>query len=259
MQEIKKNIIAILCVLCTLHGYSQNPYDYKAGAVKSRLSIAPVASLYKNHPQHTADTKAKAGFNASFKSEVILGRRMSFLGGLDYLSQGLTFRGYYMSPGYTYLFDRTYAYTHEIRVQEVHMPIGFKRAFNTEKDNFYTSYVFGGGGFRYLLSSYYVITNDSTETVVYDGKGTMDYEYQVFTQIANKIFNGKGASFTKKLNTFIFAGIGFQRNFRTTGKALFFDICYKYGISRMHYTGYNNSNNLNIKDSHILFNVGLKF
>ncbi len=242
-----------------MHIYGQDRVDYRAARVKHTLSIAPALSMYKNHPQHTADTKRKPAFNASYKAEIRFDRRASFLIGLDYLSQGFTFRGYYVSPGYTYLFDKTYAYTHEVRVQEVQVPIGFKKMFNNEKDNFYTPYFYGGAGLRYLFSSYYIINNDSTETVVYDGKGTMDFEYQVFTRIANKIFNGKGSSFTKKMNSFIYAGFGIQRNMRGTGKAVFFDISYKYGISRLHYTGYNNSNNLNIKDSQLLFSVGYKF
>lgn len=249
----------VLCAFSALYIHAQDRVDYKAARVKHTLSIAPAISRYKNHPQHTTATKAKPGFNASYKAEIRFERRSSLLIGLDYLSQGFTFRGYYVFPGNTYLFDKTYAYTHEVRVQELHVPLGFKKLFNNEKDNFYTPYFFGGGGLRYLLSSYYVINNDSTETVVYDGKGTMDYEYQVFTRIANKLFNGKGNPFTKKLNSYIYAGIGIQRNMRETGKAVFFDISYKYGISRLHYSGYNNSNDLNIKDSHLLVSVGFKF
>lgn len=252
---IKKTITILVYAFSITFACAQDRVDYKAARLKHTITIAPVVSMYKNHPQHTIDTKAKPGFNASYRGEVRLERRSSILFGLDYFSQGFTFRGYFVAPGYTYLFDKTFAYTHEIRVQELHLPIGFKKAFNNEKDNFYTPYFYGGGGLRYLLSSYYVINNDSTETVVYDGKGAMDYEYQVFT----KLLNGKGASFTKKLNTYLYAGLGIQRNLRESGKALFFDISYKYGISRMHYAGHNNSNNLNIKDSHLLFSVGYKF
>ncbi len=257
MQVINKYILIVLCVFSALYVNAQR-VDYKAARVKHTLSIAPVVSMYKNHPQHTTATKAKPGFNAAYKAEIRLERHSSILVGLEYFSQGFTFKGYYVKPGYTYLFDKTYAYTHEVRVQEIHLPIGFKKAFNSEKDNFYTPYFYGGGGLRYMLSSYYFINNDSTETVVYDGKGNMEYEYQVFTRMANKLFDGKGTSFTKKLNSYIFAGIGIQRNLRESGKAIFFDISYKYGISRMHYTGYNNSNDLNIKDSHLLFTIGIK-
>jgi hypothetical protein len=253
---VQKKIITVVLVLVgVLALNAQNPNAYKVGTIKSRVSISAVSSFYKNHPQHTINTKGSAGFCASYKGELLLGHRMSFLFGMDYLKQSFSFQGYFVAPGYTYLFDKTFAYTHEVSVKELQIPIGFKKAFNNEKDSKYTPYYFGGVGWRYILNSYYVITNDSTDDVVYDGKGTMDYEYQVFT----RLLNGKGSSITRKLNAFIWFGMGTQYNLRDSGKALFFEINYKYGISRMHYTGYNNSNNLNIKDSHLLFTFGYKF
>ncbi|MGB3947861.1 MAG: outer membrane beta-barrel protein [Bacteroidia bacterium] len=245
-------------ILCCEMLYAQDPAGQRK-KVKSTISVAAIKSIYKNHPQHTINTKSKPGFNASYKLEFLTTRRTSVLFGLDYLSQGFTFKGYYVGPGFTYLFDKTYAYTHEIRAQELHIPIGFKNLMNLEKDNFYTPYYYAGAGLRYIINSYYVISNDSTETVVYDGKGNLNFEHQVFTKIANKLLDGKGSSFTQKLNSYLYAGFGIQRNLRESGKAICFDLCYKFGISRMHYNGYNNSNNLNIKDSHLLFNVGLKF
>jgi hypothetical protein len=256
VQTLTKFILIIICTVST--AMAQN-VEYRKGKVKNRISIAPIASIYKNHPQLTTGTKANAGFCGSYKSEILLGRRSSLLMGLDYFSQGFTFHGYYVAPGYTYLFDKTYAYTHEVSVHELQLPVAMKRAFNNEKDNKYTPYYFVGAGLRYILNSYYVISNDSTETVVYDGKGNMDFEYQVFTQMANTLFGGKGKSITRKLNSFIYGGLGMQYNLRGSGKALYFELSYKYGISRLHYTGYNNSNNLNIKDSHLLFNFGLRF
>lgn len=244
MEAIKKIIILILCFRCVLLVHAQDPSDFRKGTIKSRISFGPVISFYKNHPQHTINTSAKTGFSASYKSEILLGRKINFMIGLEYFNQGFIFKGYYSAPGNTYLFDKTFAYTHEIRLQEIQLPIGFKKAFNNEKDNFYTPYFFGGLGARFIIGSYYVITNDSTGIAVYDGKGNIGFEYQLLA---------------KGLNAFIQGGLGTQYNFRTSAKALFFDITYKYGISRLHYDGYRNSNNLNIKESHIAFNIGLKF
>lgn len=259
MKKIKKIITIIFCVCSISCLHAQDPNDFRKGTIKSRLSIAPVMSMYKNHPQHTLNTKAKTGFCASYKSEILLGGKINFLIGLEYFNQGLSFNGYFSAPGNTYLFDKTFAYTHEIRLQEIQLPIGFKKAFNYEKDNFYTPYIIGGVGGRFLFKSYYVIINDSTENVVYDGKGSMDFEHQAVTQVFNALFNGAGKSLTKKLNTFIYIGLGSQYNFRTSAKALFIEVNYKYGISRLHYAGYQNSNNLHIKESHISFHIGLKF
>lgn len=238
-----RNTLALILCFTYFALPAQDPSDFRKGAVKSRLSIGPVISFYKNHPQHTINTSAKAGFCASYKSEILLGRKISFMVGLDYFNHGFTFRGYYSAPGNTYLFDKTFAYIHEIRVQEVQLPIAFKKAFNYEKDNFYTPYILGGIGARYIIGSYYIITNDSTGTVVYDGKGTMDFEYRL----------------AKGLNAFAHAGLGSQYNFRTSAKAFFVEIIYKYGLVRLNYQGYRESNNLQIKESHIVLSAGLKF
>ncbi len=254
VPAIKKIVVILMCV-CGIAVQAQDPNAYKKGTVKHRLSIAPVASFYKNHPQHTTNTKGKRGFSAAYKAELLLGRRINLLLGLEHMNQNVTFQGYYSAPGATYLFDKTYAYTHEIRMKEVQVPFGFKRSFNNEKDSKYSTYFSGGVGARYMYGSYYVISNDSTENVVYDGKGNLEFEHQVLTQL----LNGNGKSFTKRFNTFIFCGLGVQYNFRDSGKGLFFEVGYKYGISRMHYSGYQNSNSLNIKDAQLLYNFGFKF
>ncbi len=259
MPAVKKITAVVLFIWSFLPISAQDTYSYHKGKIKHRISAGPVLSFYKNHPQHTVNTQAETGFCASYKMEIAIERKTGLLVGLEYLSHGLTFQGYYSAPGNTYLFDRTFAYTHEIRVQEIQLPIAYKKAFNLEKDNFYTPYFFLGVGARYIIGSYYVITNDSTGDVVYDGKGSMDFEHQAATQIVNKLFKGVHQTITREYNAFFQGGLGTQYNFRNSAKSIFFEITYKYGISRLHYEGYQNSNDLNIKDSHWGFTVGVKF
>ena len=255
MSGTKKIIAILFCVWCFQPLYAQDANPYRKGAVKHRLSIGPVISFYINNPQHTTNTQGQTGFCASYKAEILLDRKFNLLIGMEYLNEGLIFQGYYSAPGSTYLFDKTFAYTHDIRFQEVQIPIGFKRSFNLEKNSFYTPYILGGFGARLIFASYYVITNDSTGNVLYDGKGNMSFEHQALTQI----LNGKGQAITKGFNTFLQFGLGSQYNFRDTGKALFFEMIYKYGISRLHYEGYQNSNDLNIKDSNLTISFGYRF
>jgi hypothetical protein len=257
VSTTKKIIAFILCSWCIQSLYAQD-FSHRT-KIKNRLSLGPVASYYQNHPEHTANTAAQAGFSASYKCEFLLDRKTSLMIGLDYLSQGLTFSGYYSAPGSTYLFDRTFAYTHDIRFQEMELPIIVKQALNVEKDHFYTPYVLGGVGFRYIFSSYYVITNDSTGNEMYDGKGNLSFEHQVATQIVNSVFKNSQQTITKGFNAFFQIGLGDQYNFRGSGKNMFFEITYKYGISRLHYQGYQNSNDLNIKDANLTFSIGLRF
>jgi len=211
--------------------------------VKHRISVGPVISLYKNDPHFTVNTKAKAGFNFAYKSEIVLGRKTNVLVGLEYMSQGLSFHGYYAANNYTYLYDKTFSYLHELRYNEIQLPLGFKLALNKEQDRPVTAYLFGGIGFRYIMSSYTVITSDSLQTAPYDGKGSINFEHHLL---------GNG------FNAFYQGGLGLQKNFRASAKALFFEVTYKYGLSRIHYTGFQNSNNINIKESNLAITVGIR-
>jgi outer membrane protein with beta-barrel domain len=211
--------------------------------LKHRISIGGVKSFYQNHKQHTDATKAKFGFGAAYRMEFTIGRRSSLLVGPEYQSTGLTFKGYYKKPGYTYLFDKTFAYTHELRIQEVQLPVILKICFNSEKESPYSPYFIGGVGARYIFASYSVISNDSTGITVYDAKDNIDFENQLVT---------------KGLNAFFQSGLGFQKNVRTSTRAYFFEVSYKYCISRFHYDGNDKSNDLNIRDSHLLFSIGMR-
>jgi len=236
-------ICSLFLCLC-FNTHAQENKAIKKKRVKHQLSLGPVVSFLKNHKEHTANTKAKAGFNAAYKIDILLKKRTSFVAGVDYFSQGLSFKGYYSAPGYTYIFDKTYAYTHELRYNEVQVPLYFKWALNREKDNFYTAYIFGGVGFRYILNSYAIISNDSTQLTPYDGKANVSFE---------------NFSISKNVNANLQAGFGIQKNFRETSRAMFLEFTYRYGISRIHYEGYNKSNNLNIKDASLGITFGFRF
>ena len=222
----------------------QGVSSYKVRKVKHRITAGPVISFYKNNTQHTVNTKAKAGFNAAYKCELTLGRKTNFLVGLEYMSQGLKFNGYFSAPNHTYLFDETFAYSHEIRFQEIQLPLAFKIAFSPEKDNRFSSYFFLGPGFRYIVKSTAFIESDSTQETVLDGTTDLTFENHIVDQ---------------HFNAFLHAGMGIQKNFRDTGKALFIEFTYKYNISRLHYIGDKNSNNLNIKNNSLSICVGVRF
>lgn len=234
-------LCASVVILLSLPSYSQE--GRKASRLKHRLSAGVVISMFKNDPHFTVNTKAKAGGNAAYKTEVLLGRKTNLLLGLEYMSQGLSFNGYYADTGYTYLYDESFAYTHELRYNEIQLPIGLKLALNKEKDRPATAYIFGGIGFRYIFSSYIVVTSDSTETTPYDGKGTIGFEHE---------------KVTKGFNAFYNAGFGIQKNFRNTSKSVFLELTFKRGIARIHYPGHENSNNINFRDNNIAITFGLR-
>jgi hypothetical protein len=222
---------------------SQDSYAYRQGRIKHRLSAGVVKSYYINHPQHTDHTMGELGYSASYKAEYFIRGRANVMLGADFLNFGLTFRGYYKKPGYTYLFDGTFPYTHEIRINEAELPLTVKVTFNHEKEKTNSPYFVGGVGARYIISSYTVITNDSTGITLYDGKDNIDFE-------THRLMKG--------MSSFYEIGFGFQHNYRNTARAIFFEVNYKYGISRLHYDGNDGSNDLNIKDDHLSFLVGIR-
>ncbi len=243
MNKLKHILFLTVCLYFVSNTFAQDAFPYQKGKVKHRISFGPVISFYINHPYMTMDTKRKLGFNVAYKAELLLGRKTNLMLGLEYMSQGLTFKGYYKAPNYTYLFDKTFAYTHELRYNEVQLPLGLKLAFNNEKEHGATPYLFGGVGAKYIFGSYVVITNDSTNTTPYDSKSSIGYEHE---RIA------------KGMNGFYFAGLGLQKNYRDSGRAIFLEFTYRYGFSRIHYTGYENSNNLNIKEMNLAITLGFR-
>ncbi len=251
MPSIKNSFVFLIAILFATAAFADKEYPYRKGTIRYRLSFAPVASFYKNTPNMTINTKALAGFCASFKTEYFFGKKTNLLIGLEYFDQGFSFQGYYAAPGHTYAFDKTYAYTHTTRVQEIDLPIGLKIAFNSEENNYFSPYFSGGFCPRYIIGSNSLIVNDSTGVTMHDGKGNVDFE--------NNIGLLHPIPMVRKLNGFLYGGVGGQYNFRGSAKALFFEMTYKYGLSRFNYHGDNNSNNLFIKNSNLAFIFGVRF
>jgi hypothetical protein len=232
-----------LILMLSASSFAQEGTSYSKGKVKHRLSAGPVFTIYKNDPHYTINTKAKVSANVSYKAEILLGRHTNVLIGLEYIGHSLSFNGYYADSGYTYIYDGTFSYAHEIRYNEIQAPLGLKLAFNNEKENPVTPYLFGGIGARYIFGSYVVISSDSTDYTPYDGKGTVDFEHQ-------RIY--------KNLNGFYYGGIGIQKNYRSSAKALFIEVTFKRGYSRIHYDGYQNSNNIYFRDNNFALTLGLR-
>jgi len=200
--------------------------------------------FFINDPHLTIHTKAGLGFSVSYKAELISEKKLNYTFGVDLVHQEFTFNGYYAAPGYTYVFNKTFPYTHNVQLQELQIPIGFKESLASENSYDYTPYITGGMAIRFLLQTYTVITNDSTNIAVFDSKKTS--------------VNFASGIPTPYINSCLYGGFGFQRNYRHTNRALFFEITFKYGFSQLHYYGYNNSNNLNITNNSLAFTFGVK-
>lgn len=218
--------------------YAPNHY------LNHRIAGGAVISFFKEDPHVMKNAQALRGFSLNYTAVLPVGTRASVLAGINYLNQGLQFNGYYAAPGYTYVFDESFAYVHRLRYQIIQVPLAMKADLNIEKDHAYTPYFLMGFGFGYSFRSSVSITSDSTEKNVYKGKTIVTFE---------------NYSLDEKLNAFFQAGFGIQKNMRKKARGLFLEFLYRYEISRLHYSGYQQSNNVNFRNSNLSINVGMKF
>ncbi len=230
----------------SVNAQKDNPSGKHKIQIRHLVSFAPIVSLYKNDPNLTSDTKQSVGFCASYKSEFVTGKKMNYIAGLDYVDQQLSFKGYFAAPMHTYLYDKTFAYQHNINIQELQVPLGIRVSFFNKPLNNYVPYFTGGIKFRYLLKSSAIIKDDSTKTTVYKGSSPSSITFE--SNIPSPT-----------INTCLMAGLGIQHNYKDIDGAIFFEITFNYGVSRFQYVGYNNSNDLGIRNAFLAFAFGWKF
>jgi hypothetical protein len=241
--KAKKIILLLAAVVYTGACFAQGRY-YQTVSLKHRISAGPVLSFFGKDPHALTNVNPLFGFTGSYNSEIEIIDNLNLLAGFTYANQAVQFNSYYVAPGHTYIFDNSFAYTHRLRFQSIQLPISLKLDLNSEADNPYTPYFLLGFGFSYLYSAKTAITSDSTENKVYSGKTDLSFENFVFG---------------KKFNSFFQGGFGIQKNMRKKERALFLDLIYKYDVSRLSYTGYENSNNAHFRNSSVSIFLGLKF
>jgi hypothetical protein len=241
--KAKKIILLIAAIVYAGTSVGQGIY-YQTFSLKHRISAGPMLSFFGKDPHAFTKVNPLFGFTVNYNSEIGIVDNLNLLVGLTYTNQALQFNGYYVAPGYTYIFDNSFAYTHRLRFQNIQLPISLKLNLNTDDDHAYTPYFMLGFGFSYVYSSTASITSDSTGNNVYNGKTDLAFE--------NFVFN-------KKFNSFFQGGFGIQKNMRKKERALFLDLVYKYDISRLYYEGHQHSNAVRFRNSSISVVVGLKF
>jgi hypothetical protein len=241
--KAKKIVLLLAAVVYTGTCIGQGIY-YQTLSLKHRIGTGPMISFFGKDPHAFTNVNPLFGFTISYNSEIDIIDNLNLLVGLTYMNQAVQFNGYYVAPGHTYIFDNSFPYTHRLRFQSIQLPISIKLNLNAEADHSYTPYFLLGFGFSYLYNAKASVTSDSTENKVYSGKTDLSFE--------NYLFN-------EKFNSFFQGGFGVQKNMRKKERALFLDIIYKYDISRLYYTGHENSNNIHFRNTNVSVVVGLKF
>ncbi len=241
MVESIKKIILIITIVLVKGGFAQGFYFQPI--IKHRISGGPLLSFFGKDPHTMKNVNPLFGYTVNYATEIELLDNTSILAGLTYTNQGVRFNGYYVVPGYTYLFDGTFAYDHKLRFQSLQLPLAVKFNLNLEEDNNYTPYFILGLGFTYIATSTSTIVSDSTEATVYKGKTDLEFEHHLIH---------------KKVNCFAQGGFGIQRNMRKRDRALYIEFVYKYDFPRLHYMGHENSNSVFFRNTSLSIVAGIK-
>lgn len=242
MGRVKKIIFLLITIAYGINSYAQGFYFQPT--FKQRINGGVIFSFFGKDPHVAKNIHPLFGFTVGYNTEIELIDNSSILAGLTYTNQAVQFNGYFVAPGHTYLFDETFAYTHRLRFQSLQVPVALKLNLNTEADNAYTPYFLLGLGFNYIFNASVSVVSDSTDNRIYKGPAELSFE--------NHIIN-------KQFNSFIQGGFGLQKNMRRKERALFIELIYKFDISRMAYSGYENSNNIHFRNSNLSIMTGIKF
>ena len=251
-MKIFSNKIFYLLLFVPIFFYTNQSFsqDYKVNTIRlqTRLYLSPVLSFFKTDPdysqQYLGYTSPRLGLGASIREEILFHPGLSASVGISYLHHNLYFESYYFEKGYSSIYDKRYNTYHIVKINELQLPLLLNFSFPVGGQvHPQLIYVDAGWVYRYFVSSSSNITlKDGKE--LWAGNTHLKMEYP--------LFNNKGGSMLQ-------AGLGYEHDHRKNGKAIFFEINYKYGLSRFLYTGNGTSNDLLIGNSFFALVIGYKF
>lgn len=211
--------------------------------VKTRIGISPVLGIYKTNKNHTVGAKPKMAFNFSLKEEIRLNKsNTSFLMvGVEYMMHGLSFKSYYFPEDSIKFYNGKMTAKYDLVIHELDFPIQLKYSFQKENNAIFSSYIFGGYCYRWLVASNMKVANN--------GEAIIDKEESLKFKVPT--FNPFGSSF---LN----AGIGVQKNTTLRHNAVFAEIQFRYALSPFYFNESYSATSMYINGHFIYLTVGFK-
>jgi len=212
--------------------------------IKTRIGISPVISLYKANTNHTADKRPKMAFNFSLKEEIRLDKsnRDFLMIGAEYMFHGLNFNSYYFYSDSLQLYTKEkLKYKYSLTIHELDFPIQLKHSFQKETNTIFSSYVFAGYCYRWLIESNLKVAEDGNELV-------NQHEPLKF----------KSPAFSPVNSSFLNVGAGFQKNAQLSHNAVYAEIQFRYGLSPFYFNESFAPSSMFINSHFILLTVGFK-
>lgn len=210
-----------------------------------RFGFGPVLGIYTINPNHAKSPTQKMSAMVSFKKEIKLDKTFKtfFLVGVEYFFHGLNFKSYYFKPDSLQLYDKTYPYNYSLIINELGVPLQFKYSFARENNSVFTPYIMFGYHLRYLLPGNLLVTQNGNRTK----EDIVDLRFR----------NG---FITNKMNSFVSATIGWQKNSINKSKGNFFvELNFRYGFSQYSFEENYAASSLYINSMHLALQLGVKF
>jgi hypothetical protein len=216
----------------------------KNPVVKTRIGISPVIGLYKTNLNHTADRRPKMAFNISLKEEIRLNKKnQDFLMiGAEYMFHGLSFNSYYFYSDSLQLYTKErLRYKYNLIIHELDFPIQLKHSFQKETNTIFSSYVFAGYCYRWLIESNLKVSEDGSELV--NQRESLKF---------------KSPAFGSANSSFLNVGAGFQKNTILMHNAVYAEIQFRYGLSPFYFSESFAPSSMFINSHFIMITVGFK-
>jgi hypothetical protein len=212
--------------------------------VKTRIGISPVLSIYIANKHHTSGAKPKMAFNFSLKEEIRLDKNNQnfLLLGAEYMFHGVNFNSYYFYGDSLQLYTpERLKYKYSLTIHELDFPIQLKHSFQKETNAIYTSYIFAGYCYRWLIESHLKVTDNGNELVDH-------YEPLKF----------KSPAFNPVNSSFLTVGGGFQKNTILRHNAVYGELQFRYGLSPFYFSESFSPSSMYINSYFVLLTVGFK-
>ncbi len=210
-----------------------------------RFGFGPVLGIYSVNTNHAKAPTQKMSAIVSFKKEFKCDKsyKTFFLIGFEYLFHGLNFKSYYFKPDSLHLYDKTFPYNYSLIINELCLPLQFKYSFKRENNSQFSPYIMAGYHFRYLLPGNLTVSQNGNKVK----QDVVDLKF-------------KTPFITDRLNSFVSATVGWQKNNVGKGKSNFFaELNFRYGFSQYYFAKDYAASSLYISSMHLALQLGFKF
>lgn len=212
--------------------------------VKNRIGISPVIGLYKPNKNHTKNTQQKKSFCISVREEFRLDKtnREFLMIGAEYMLHGLSFNSYYFYSDSLKLYNGNMNYKYNLTLHEIDFPILLKHSFQKETNKIYSSYIFAGYCYRWMVASRLKVDYNGNELIS-----------------ANQKITFKSPAFNPVNSSFFSAGFGIQKNIPLDYRAFFAEVQVRYGLSPFYFNDSFTPSSLYTTSHFFHATVGYKF